>query len=496
MLSSSILKPKKQIMKAGINSIKIGANKIIAIAILIICSHTVNAQLTIILDSVPRYYTPLFDSVYIGGSFNNWAIGSASYALLPNANGKPQITINDTGTIQFKFAHGGWASVEVNSSGGYVPNRTYTFTGNADTIHITIPNWADSYTASTHTVTNTVYVVQDNMWMPQLARYRRVWIYLPNDYYTSNNYYRTVYMMDGQNVFDAATSFAGEWYVDDSLKVAQLAGDSGAIVVAIDNGGQYRLDEYCPFINTQYGGGQGDRFTDFLVNTLKPVIDANFRTYTDREHTAIAGSSVGAYIALYAGIKHQAVFSKVGIFSPAYWFQDSIYTFVKNSTAQFPLRFYQVCSVNEGGSVVYNMNRMRDTLIASGFSSNDIYNISRSYGSHSETFWRKEFIPAYSWLFSNSIGNYFIEYMHSDKLSVYPNPADTFISIVHHLKKEEIKSIRIFNVEGKEQFAADNNITLQDYKATLSMNLTTGVYVVWIVDNDDKLFTKKFVVRR
>ncbi|MBL0054423.1 MAG: hypothetical protein IPP29_24535 [Bacteroidetes bacterium] len=64
-------------MKAGINSIKIGANKFIAIAILIICSHTVNAQLTIILDSVPRYYTPLFDSVYIGGSFNNWAIGSA-----------------------------------------------------------------------------------------------------------------------------------------------------------------------------------------------------------------------------------------------------------------------------------------------------------------------------------------------------------------------------------------------------------------------------------
>ena len=132
-------------------------------------------------------------------------------------------------------------------------------------------------------------------------------------------------MHDGQNVFDAATSFAGEWNVDDSLSIMQMNGDSGAIVVAIDNGGQYRLDEYCPYNNPTYGGGQGDLYADFLVSTLKPAIDSAFRTRPDRLNTAIAGSSVGAYIALYAGIKYQNVFSKIGSFSPAYWFEDSIY---------------------------------------------------------------------------------------------------------------------------------------------------------------------------
>ncbi|EPZ3203705.1 alpha/beta hydrolase [Shigella dysenteriae] len=61
----------------------------------------------------------------------------------------------------------------------------------------------------------------------------------------------------------------------------------------------------------------------FIVNTLKNYVDSNCRTLPDRNNTAIAGSSMGAYISLFAAILRQDVFSKVGVFSPALWFNDS-----------------------------------------------------------------------------------------------------------------------------------------------------------------------------
>ena len=55
--------------------------------------------------------------------------------------------------------------------------------------------------------------------MPQLNRYRRIWAYLPPDYDSlPNKRYPVIYMHDGQNLFDEATSFAGEWRVDEALE--------------------------------------------------------------------------------------------------------------------------------------------------------------------------------------------------------------------------------------------------------------------------------------
>ena len=50
------------------------------------------------------------------------------------------------------------------------------------------------------------------------------------------------------------------------------------IVVAIDNGGIHRFDEYNPWTHPQYGGGEGDAYVDFLVDTLKPWVDEHYRT--------------------------------------------------------------------------------------------------------------------------------------------------------------------------------------------------------------------------
>src|SRR3712207_4115220 len=126
--------------------------------------------------------------------------------------------------------------------------------------------------------------------MPQLGRTRRVWIYLPPDYATSSKRYPVLYMHDGQNVFDAATSYAGEWGVDEALDSLHAAGDHGAIVVAVDNGHQQRMNEYSPWKHPQAGGGEGDGYVDFLALTLKPYVDARYRTRPDAASTGIMGS--------------------------------------------------------------------------------------------------------------------------------------------------------------------------------------------------------------
>ena len=103
-------------------------------------------------------------------------------------------------------------------------------------------------------------------------------------------YYPVLYMQDGQNLFDDSTSFAGEWEVDEALHNLQMDGNYGCIVVAIENGGTERNDEYSEFNNPSYGGGQGDEYCDFMVSTLKPYIDSHYRTLSTRDFTAVAGA--------------------------------------------------------------------------------------------------------------------------------------------------------------------------------------------------------------
>ncbi|MDQ3243141.1 MAG: alpha/beta hydrolase-fold protein [Gemmatimonadota bacterium] len=101
-----------------------------------------------------------------------------------------------------------------------------------------------------HTARPTVSVLRDAFAIPQLGgRTRRIWIYLPTGYATGSRRYPVLYMHDGQNVFDNATSFAGEWGVDESLDSLAALGDRGIIVVAVDHGGSKRLDEYSPWKN-------------------------------------------------------------------------------------------------------------------------------------------------------------------------------------------------------------------------------------------------------
>jgi metallo-beta-lactamase class B len=369
-------------------------------------AHAADAQLTVRV-AVPAG-TAADSGVYIAGNFNGWNPGNPAYRLSADGTGAYALTLpaDVRGPIEFKFARGSWEKVEVDSAGRGVDNRRFTIPAQgAVTWTGSIAGWQDPAKVPTrpHSATPSVAVLDTAFRIPQLGLARRVWIYLPPGYATSGRRYPVLYMHDGQNVFDAATSGFGEWGVDETLDSLHARGGPDAIVVAVDHGGTRRLDEYSPWRNARYGGGDGDPYVDFLVRTLKPYVDRHYRTLPDAPNTGIAGSSMGGLISLYAGLKYPEVFGRVGVFSPALWFAPSVFAYARQARPRPGQRFYFVTGAHEGDTpevYVADQRRMIDSLAAAGFRVGvQVDSAIRADGTHAEWFWRREFPLAYRRLF-------------------------------------------------------------------------------------------------
>ena len=182
-------------------------------------------------------------------------------------------------------------------------------------------NWLDydeAFEGGASRIAGTVKVLRD-VRSAELANTRDILVYLPPSYPTANRTYPTLYMHDGQNLFDAATSFAGEWRVDEALEA--LAEDGiEAIVVGVPNTGADRLHEYSPFHDPRFGGGRAAAYVKFIVETVKPLVDSAFRTTGERDGTGTIGSSMGGLISLYAFFERPDVFGAVGAVSPSVGF--------------------------------------------------------------------------------------------------------------------------------------------------------------------------------
>lgn len=117
-----------------------------------------------------------------------------------------------------------------------------------------------------------VTVLTEVFAMPGLNRHRQVRLYLPPGYSSSDKRYPVLYMHDGQNLFDEATAYAGEWGVDETLNELASAGQLELIVVAIDNGGEKRMTELNPVDHAKFGKAEGKAYVEFIATTVKPYI--------------------------------------------------------------------------------------------------------------------------------------------------------------------------------------------------------------------------------
>ena len=152
---------------------------------------------------------------------------------------------------------------------------------------------------------------------------RCVHVYLPEDYDEEPDArYPVLYMFDGQNVFlDEEASFGRSWRMLDYMQFTRTP----LIIVAPEScrEGNGRLEEYSPFTHQEDGigliPGRGRASMDWLVGTLKPLVDMRLRTLPDRDSTLIAGSSMGGLMSLFAACTYNGVFSRAASLSPSLW---------------------------------------------------------------------------------------------------------------------------------------------------------------------------------
>jgi predicted alpha/beta superfamily hydrolase len=144
---------------------------------------------------------------------------------------------------------------------------------------------------------------------------RHVLVYLPPGYSDDDKKrYPVLYLNDGQNMFDGATSFVRgqEWGLDETADQLIRASEiEPLIMVAIYNTGDARIDEYTPTVDPKLKkGGRADLYGQLILEELKPLIDASYRTQVGPAHTGLGGSSLGGLVSLYLALKYPNVFGK------------------------------------------------------------------------------------------------------------------------------------------------------------------------------------------
>lgn len=261
------------------------------------------------------------------------------------------------------------------------------------------------------------------MAMPQFTdgRKRTIRVWLPDGYDASdiNKKYSVLYMHDGQNLFDAYTSFIGEWEVDESVTKLMKQGYESTIVVGIDNGQLHRFNELSPKWDRSALGKQyisspaGDKYADFIVNTVKPYIDEHYNTKPQRRYTGIGGSSMGGIISLYMAIEYSEVFEYGIVFSPAMhvYADDTLDMFFNNydfKSMKFLPRIYLFAGGETGGSdpgtpydeacITKYVDIIKDNLVSRNYPEQMIGTMIDKNLSHIESTWAKIFPNALKWL--------------------------------------------------------------------------------------------------
>jgi predicted alpha/beta superfamily hydrolase len=263
--------------------------------------------------------TPAEASLFVAGDLP--ALGSWRADGVPlRRDGETWVARVDVGDVpraEFKITRGSWDRCEVAADGAARPNRAVEVAALSVTVEVRVERWREP-PAPTRT--------GDIRTLPVAASAdgsipaREALVLLPDGYDAATDArYPVYYFLDGQNVFDAATSFLGiEWRADETaLQLAKDGAMPPAIVVAIPNVPD-RVREY----SLGVPDGRGERHLAWLVDTVKKDVDARFRTKADPAHTTIAGSSLGGLFALEAIERRPDVFGNAIAMSPSLWRAD------------------------------------------------------------------------------------------------------------------------------------------------------------------------------
>ena len=243
---------------------------------------------------------------------------------------------------------------------------------------------------------------------------KKIWIWTPADYSaTDTKKYKTLYIMDGQNLFDAdhSDSFGG-WQVTDAVESLMANGGRGMIIVGIDNGNSKRDSELTPDIGnvkpqyqSDFGVRTGEAFSNFVVEKVMPYVQSNYNSSTAAKDNAIIGSSSGGLESFYIGMENMDKFGHIGALSPAFaLFSESVWNTY--------LSKYDLTSENMPRLYIYNGNNdsvekelyadtvaMYNKLTKDGYNSEKITLVLEEEAKHNEGYWRLIFPEMLCWCY-------------------------------------------------------------------------------------------------
>lgn len=239
---------------------------------------------------------------------------------------------------------------------------------------------------------------------------KKVWIWTPADYDpNSKEPYKTVYMPDGQNIFDFKNVAWGGWEVSDAVESLMSNGGRGIILVGIESTGTRRDTELTPDlgeiqtgVGNQYKNGKGKEFSDFVVNTVMPYVRENYNSSTAKCDNIVAGSSSGGLEAFYIGMEHYDKFSAIGAFSPAFIiFGDEVWNdYFKKfdlKSEEMPKVYIYDGKVGLEDTLYPFIVDMNDRLIKGGYDKNKIKFVLEEKAEHNEAWWRVVYPEFLDW---------------------------------------------------------------------------------------------------
>ncbi|HEV3408792.1 MAG TPA: alpha/beta hydrolase-fold protein [Chthoniobacterales bacterium] len=231
-----------------------------------------------------------------------------------------------------------------------------------------------------------------------LGNRRDVLVYLPPGYRRSRTRrFPVMYLHDGQNVFDAATAFGGnEWGADETAqRLVNQKLIEPVIIVAVANTGENRIHEYTPTRGRLQDGkrkrsrGLLRQYGSFLINELKPFIDARYRTLTEADYTGLGGSSLGGLATIVLGLWFPNVFRRLAVMSPSIWWDNCVLLDMieeLDEELKPPLKIWLDTGTNEPGWERARV--LRDGLVEKGWRLyDDLHYFEDEGAGHTEAAW-------------------------------------------------------------------------------------------------------------
>jgi enterochelin esterase-like enzyme len=365
--------------------------KIIKFSLLILCLNWEFAMAKVVnfIINVP-YSTPEHSRIYLSGNLPemcNWRPDCLKMQYTNNGSYTLALTVPDnTKNLSYKITRGNWETEAADSYSVPYNDIVIDLVKSNFSIIQNVIHWKDL--APLKKCPN---VQSSILFSKELGTNKEMSIYIPPSYNSSTKSYPVIYMHDGQNVFDPHTSSFGiEWSIDETMNsLISLKKIKEAIIVAIHTNNTDRWNEYDYNL-------KGKKYSDFIVDSVIPFIEKNFRTIKNKDSRYLMGSSMGALISLMMLIDRPDVFSKAaGLSFPANIHERAIFRFIEKYKTLPQFDFYMDHG-DQGPDAHYSAGaeELYSTLLKNGLRPDKLKYLVFPGANHTEADWaRRAYLP-------------------------------------------------------------------------------------------------------